>query len=234
MTEINYKSDFDFILTLRTCAGEDIGFPDYNWHAQFRTTNSNIVFTASYKDGECTNCFNDNGKIHIVANAHGLRPGELTVEFFAELPNDIYPDDSRLNVTIAPLDIKLIRGTAPCISEIEAEAIMPYIKGEAFTYEDFTEEQIATLQAPAIEAALSANAATAATIKATSDALNAAAQVDASISASKAATEKAEEATQGAEKVISEWEAIKPKSVYMAEPTATFTKPDSTGISRFN
>lgn len=153
MTKINYKSDFDFILRLKDGAGHDLGFPDYGWEAMFWTSSKASPFKASCFGGVCKNCYDDEGQIHIVADNHNLGIGTLKVEFRAELPREIYPDDYQRNVMPEPLGIELIREKGELPSEIEAELLLPYIKGEPFTYEDFTPEQIAELQRPATQAA---------------------------------------------------------------------------------
>lgn len=151
MKKINYQSDFDFILNLTDCSGKEIGIPDYDWVARFYTTNQAAAFVASYKDGVYTNCFDDNGKLHIVCDNHGLPSGILRCEFTAELPNDIYPDGSERIVMPKPLDIELVRSAASCPNDMEVELILPYIKGDKgdpFTYEDFTPEQLEALKGP--------------------------------------------------------------------------------------
>ena len=153
MTKINYKSDFDFILKLKDGAGHDLGFPDYGWEAMFWTSSKASPFKASCFGGVCKNCYDDEGQIHIVADNHNLGIGTLKVEFRAELPREIYPDDYQRNVMPEPLGIELIREKGDLPSEIEAELLLPYIKGEPFTYEDFTAEEIKELQQPATQAA---------------------------------------------------------------------------------
>lgn len=108
----NYKSDFDAILHLKSCVGDvckEIGWPGYDWVAKFYTTSHDNVYIASNVGGVLTNCFNDNGNIHVVFNNHGLPSGTLRVEFSAEIPNGIYPDGSQLEVSPQPLDIELVR-----------------------------------------------------------------------------------------------------------------------------
>lgn len=153
MRKINYKSDFDFILKLKDGAGHDLGFPDYGWEATFWTSSKASPFKASCFGGVCKNCYDDEGQIHIVADNHNLGIGTLKVEFRAELPREIYPDDYQRNVMPEPLGIELIREKGELPSEIEAELLLPYIKGEPFTYEDFTAEEIKELQQPATQAA---------------------------------------------------------------------------------
>ena len=109
MAKINYKSDFDFILRLKDGAGHDLGFPDYGWEAMFWTSSKASPFKASCFGGVCKNCYDDEGQIHIVADNHNLGIGTLKVEFRAELPREIYPDDYQRNVMPEPLGIELIR-----------------------------------------------------------------------------------------------------------------------------
>ena len=151
MAKVNYKSDFDFVLSLTDCNGIEIGIPDYNWVAKFYTTSKDVYFEASYQDGVYKNWFADDGKIHIVCNEHGLPSGVLKCEFIAEIPNGVFPDDYERLVMAKPLDIELVRGMATCPHDIEVSLILPYIKGDkgdAFTFEDFTPEQLESLRGP--------------------------------------------------------------------------------------
>ena len=130
MKKINYKSDFDFILRLHDCNGQDVGFPDYDWKAKFWTTIKANAVTASCTGGKCVNCYDDNGQIHVVCNSHNLGVGVLQMEFTAELPNDVYPDGAERVVVPVPVKIELVRAAAPCPSSIEIELMLPFIKGE--------------------------------------------------------------------------------------------------------
>ena len=166
----NYKSDFDIILRLRTCVGSgdeirELGWPDYDWTARFYTSNKANAYTASCIGGVCTNCFEDKGQIHVVFDSHRLGVGLLQVEFLAELPNRIYPDETQTEVSPQPLGIELVSGPGDCGTTAEVEVLPSYIKGdtgpkgpkgdkgEAFNYDDFTPAQIEELQRPATEAA---------------------------------------------------------------------------------
>lgn len=151
MRKINYKSDFDFILNLTDCRGENIGIPQYDWEARFYTSSQTDAFVASYKNGTYTNCFDDDGKLHIVCDNHGLPSGTLRCEFIAELPNDIYPDGHDRLICPEPIGIELVRGKGTCPCDLEVQMILPYIKGDKgdpFTYEDFTPEQLEALKGP--------------------------------------------------------------------------------------
>lgn len=127
MAKINYKSDFDFILTLRDAQGNDIGFPDFDWEARFWTFSPICATTASCHDGECVNCYNDSGKIHVVINAPTLGCGKLRVELATHRENDIYPDGERTLYTPDVLDIELVSGKGNTEMTANAEVVVPTV-----------------------------------------------------------------------------------------------------------
>lgn len=147
MKQINYKSDFDFILRLRDCRGEEIGWPGYDWTATLRTTTRANSFTASCIGGVCTNCYEDNGQIHIVCNSPRMGKGVLWVEFHAGIPDVIYPDGVRDTFVPQPLEIELVDGAGDCPTDIEVEITVPVVYLNAYdlavkagfegTYEDY-------------------------------------------------------------------------------------------------
>ena len=126
MAKINYKSDFDFILTLRDAQGNDIGFPDFDWEARFWTFSPMHAATASCRGGECEGCFNDNGRIHIVINAPALGCGRLHAEVVTHTANDIYPDGERMVYTPDVLDIELVSGRGDAEMAANATLRLPY------------------------------------------------------------------------------------------------------------
>lgn len=151
MRKVNYRSDFDFVLRLLDCRGDDIGFPDYDWEARFYTRGNRAnAYVASCKGGECVNCFNDGGRVHVVVNAPRLGLGELFVDFKASLPNSIYPDEHQDEMAPLSTGIELVRGAALCPCSADVELVLPYVK---FRYEDLTDEERAELMRPAVEAA---------------------------------------------------------------------------------
>lgn len=156
MTKINYKSDFDFILRLKDCADpkKTVPFPDGNFDARFWTSSKANAYTASYRDGVYTNCFRtEDGGMHFVFDDHRMGKGTLHWEPHFELPNGIYPDNMQDLYRKAALDIELVDGDGDCPTTAELEAMLPYIKGEPFTFEDFTADEIKELQQPATQAA---------------------------------------------------------------------------------
>lgn len=155
----NYKSDFDIILTLKTCvrnedgtcSKRDVGWPVHDWVATFRTDNGLREYVASRKGDTLVNCFNDNGRIHVVFNNHRLGKGVLRVDFHSEVHNAIYPDGIQDLYEPQPLDIELVDGPGDCAGAAEVEVLLPYIKGdrgEKLTYGDLTEQDKEDLIAP--------------------------------------------------------------------------------------
>ncbi len=171
---INYKSDFDFILRLKNAGGDEAPFPDCDWEMRFYTDSRADAYMASYKDGIYNNCRPEGDGIRFVFDGHKLRAGKLKYELCVEIPNGIYFDGIQEVYTPRALDIELVPGAGDCGTTAEVEALLPYIKGDtgpagpqgpkgdkgdAFTYDDFTPQQIAALQKPATDAADNANTA---------------------------------------------------------------------------
>lgn len=153
MRRINYKSDFDFVLKLKECKGEnkeaaEVPFPDCDWEAVFYTSSKPNSYTASCKGGKYVNCFKDKDGIHFVFNNHRMGVGTLKWEPHFEIPNDIYPDKIKDIFSMQQLDIELVSGQGDCPTSAEVEVLLPYIKGDPFTYDDFTPEQLEELRGP--------------------------------------------------------------------------------------
>lgn len=157
--KLNYKNDFDFILKLATCIRHedgtcekrDVGWPEHDWVATFWTANKANVYVASRKGDTLVNCFNDNGRIHVVFNNHRLGKGVLRVDFHSEIPNAIYPDGIQDLYEPQPLDVELVDGPGDCAGAAEVEVLLPYIKGdrgEKLTYGDLTAQDKEDLIAP--------------------------------------------------------------------------------------
>lgn len=139
---INYKSDFDFLLhlyePLRDGETErrEIAFPDYDFQVVL-TIGASAGFSsrkyiASQVGGKLTNCYNDNGVIHVVCDNHGLLAGQVYVEFHANVPNGIYPDGKELTVTPSPIGIELVADAGDTPTEIDVDVVMPIIYRDAY------------------------------------------------------------------------------------------------------
>lgn len=128
MKKVNYRSDFDFILRLKSCNGNDIGWPAFDWTARFHTPNGKAnAYTASCTGGRCVNCYNDDGRIHIVCDNHHMGLGRLLVEFTAFFPDSDYPDGNERVVAPFPLDIELVRDATCCPVTAEVDMRLPVI-----------------------------------------------------------------------------------------------------------
>lgn len=123
--KIYYKSEFDFILNIKHPDNDSAdGWPSWDWEALLWTSDRNKSFVASCIDGECSGCFNDDGKIHIVVDGeHGLGAGRLKVEFTAYIPNDNYPDGFKRDVSMIALGIELTTSSAGNPSGLSASMV---------------------------------------------------------------------------------------------------------------
>lgn len=135
MNKINYKSDFDFIAVLRGYDAEgnevNIGFPEYDWKMKISSSGQcqahNRKFVASYIGGKAKNCFNDNGRIHIVCQDHCLPVGELRAEMISYVPNEMYVDNEQYVVTTHSLDIELVDEEDTTNQDFQAVLQMPIV-----------------------------------------------------------------------------------------------------------
>ena len=131
---INYRSDFDFILKLQRLNTkgeyEDVGFPDYNFTVVlYTTTYRKYIVKYNKEKEEFINCNNLKDQIQIICNKHNLPKGKLHLQFYAEIPNDDYPDGQKLLVCDTVTNIVLTDGC----SDLDIEDIIliaPYVKGE--------------------------------------------------------------------------------------------------------
>lgn len=142
--KVNYRSDFDFLLLFQDSEGNEVRFPDCDWTADIFTDSPVHAFRVSRIGGRCTNCFIDDGRIHVVCDSHNLRPGMLKAEFRAWLPDKIFPDGSRTVVSPMPLGIELVRGAGDAASSADVAFIPPFVRG----YVTMTSEQYQALESP--------------------------------------------------------------------------------------
>lgn len=126
--EINYRSDFDISISLFDIRGRQLPFPDYDFTVRLTSGTSAQAFVASQRSGVLTNCTDEGGRIHIWADSHGLRPGPLTVELTAFIPDDNFPDGTRRLPVIDTLDIALVPGRGQLPVGFETSLGLPAIK----------------------------------------------------------------------------------------------------------
>lgn len=138
MTKINYKSDFDFIAEIEAIGADDnkvaIGFPQYDWEIILTTGDccyNSRTYVVSYRKGVAINCYNDNGKIHIICDNHKLPVGQLQMEFRSFLPNSNYPDGTQKVVATYDLDIELTTENTG-ITSAEVQIVLPFLYDSAY------------------------------------------------------------------------------------------------------
>lgn len=148
--KINYKSDFDFILDIKVCTGLDaegnseyapLGFPDYDFEGVIHCGARTPSYRFGKKGNLTVNCFNDDGRIHVVCDNHGLPPGRLSVEFRSNIHNDIYSNGRKLLVSPFHIDIELVPGPGDCPSIPEIAMVLPFVRGEPMDWSRMTEEE---------------------------------------------------------------------------------------------
>ena len=147
MRNINYKSDFLLIQHIyvkdrRTGEIKDIGFPEWDFSIVYYTSSSMKTYEVSCHSGRCRNCRNENGRLLVIFDNHGLGCSELKGELTLEIPEDIFPDGDLREVLPVKTDTRLWEGPSDGYGMAEAEVILPFIKGEPFTFEDLTDQQI--------------------------------------------------------------------------------------------
>jgi prefoldin subunit 5 len=138
INKVNYKSDFDFTAVFKAFGqgGEvEIGFANYDWEIVLTTGCNHFAskgYVVSYKGGVCTNCFNDNSKVHIVMNDHKLGVGQIQGVVKANIPNPIYPDGYQLLMHNVVLPFELVTDNGDAPSEVEVEILLPYLYDSAY------------------------------------------------------------------------------------------------------
>ncbi len=107
MKKINYRNDFDMILRVKDAEGNDIGFPEYDFEAEFWAGVGACVYRAGRYGDKLKNCYDDQGQIHILFNDHSLGSGQLQCELTLYVPDERYGDGSRKAVYRKSFDIML-------------------------------------------------------------------------------------------------------------------------------
>ena len=126
MPKYNYKSDFDFLLAYKDNLGNTVDWPDYDWEVNLWTSNPYCPFVASSIDGTLSNCFNDEGRMHIVCKNHNLGAGTLNYELAVLVPADAYPDKLRKVVSRGVIDIELVEDNGDTPTLVEAQVLAAY------------------------------------------------------------------------------------------------------------
>lgn len=130
--EKNVHEDFDFTLSPHICTGQEITFPPYNFIGRIYSRQvgnvSKKFYEFSKKGDKLTNCYDDNGRIHVVMDHHGLPAGRLALEFLSFLPDPSYPDGSRAVPHAQLLNIVLVNGPVNySCNGFDVEMTLPYV-----------------------------------------------------------------------------------------------------------
>lgn len=128
MRKQNFKSDFDFILSLLDGEGNDVGFPDFNWRLTLYTQSKDLSYEVSRQYGENVNCRNEEGKIHAYVDRHEFPVGELLYELEVEIPDAGFPDGSRRVVVRDTTDIEIVNEKGQTLTEVVVSVTVPHLK----------------------------------------------------------------------------------------------------------
>lgn len=129
---VNYESDFDFMLWFvrEGADGEpERFFPDYDFTG---VLSSGRRFLFSRKGGRYVNCRREGDGLRVVCDNHGLAPGGVWLKVVAELPDGIYPDGFRREVSDGPAGIELVRGNGDSPTEMEVALTVPFVFRSAY------------------------------------------------------------------------------------------------------
>lgn len=126
--KINHKSDFDVLLHITDANGAEVGFPAFDFAAVFKTSGGG-VYEAGQQDGEKINVSDVSGKVRVAFDGHNLKPGNLSLEFSANVADPSYPDGKKLTVIPVKTDIVLVGTEATAITPT-IELILPFAVAE--------------------------------------------------------------------------------------------------------
>ena len=214
---INYKSDFVLREQFRNAQGETVALPDVDFTLRY-WVKTGRVYEASRVSGVYTNCVADGNALLVMFKDHNLGEGELKHELRLTLDNALFADGKQNVFYPESLNIQLWHLKSDSDGVVECDTLAAYTRGYAFTYEDFTPEQLAALKGepfrfedftpaqivelkrPATEAAEKAN-------KATTEAETAIKECKAATIASNNATKNCLEATANARRATADAEA---------------------------
>ena len=129
MDNVNFKSDFDFLIIFQDHEGKEMEWPRVDWSARIYAAGTDML-TISHIGGKLRNCFDDRGRIHVVFDNHSLLPEELHADFTYLLPDDNFPDGTRKVHSPEILKLELVRTKSAIPTSAEAKVILPFIKGE--------------------------------------------------------------------------------------------------------
>lgn len=149
----NYKSDFVLRESFIDITGKAVPLPtDVDFTLRYWTKHGR-EYVASRQDGVYLNCApEEGGTLLVFFKAHNLCEGELHHELHLALDNPVFEDGTQDVFYPADLHI-LLWDKASSTDKLTSGLVADYTRGHAFTFDDFTADQIKELQRPAQEAA---------------------------------------------------------------------------------
>lgn len=142
---INHKSDFVLRERFRDGNGNVVSLPDMDFTLRYWVRTGN-VFEAGRKDGAYYNCVADGDAMLVLLKDHRLGEGVLKHELQLQLDNALFADGVQTVYYPDRLNIELWQWRGDTEGVVESDTVAAYTRGAAFTYEDFTPEQIAALK----------------------------------------------------------------------------------------
>lgn len=149
----NYKSDFVLRESFVDITGKAVPLPtDVDFTLRYWTVHGR-EYVASRKEGVYLNCApEEGGTLLVFFKAHNLCEGELHHELHLALDNPAFEGGTQNVFYPADLHI-LLWDKSSSTDRLTSGLVADYTRGHAFTFDDFTAEQIEQLQQPAKEAA---------------------------------------------------------------------------------
>lgn len=142
---INYKSDFVLRERFRDGAGNVVGLPEVDFTLRY-WVKTGRVYEASRRGDEWNNCVADGDAVLVVFKDHNLGEGKLKHELHLGLDNALMADGVQNVYYPEELNIELWQWRGDEEGVIESDLLAAYTRGAAFTWDDFTEEQLAQLK----------------------------------------------------------------------------------------
>ena len=148
----NYKSDFVLRESFLDITGKVVPLPDGADFTLRYWVREGHAYECSRKGGVYENCAPEGDTLLVFFKSHGLCEGKLHHELHLALDNEAFADGVQNVYYPAELNV-LLWDRASSGEILHSGVLAAYTRGNAFTYDDFTPEQIEQLQKPARDAA---------------------------------------------------------------------------------
>ena len=153
MRNINYLSDFQVVINIKDADGNIISPPSVPWEVVF-TDEQCKEFHCTFDGSNYVHCIVDGNDIVCFVDNPGFSCGKLRATFIQHVHSDDYCDGTMDLTQPLQCDIMLTKRDSDDSTPITIEALPNWVKGpkgdkgDAFTYSDFTAEQLASLRGP--------------------------------------------------------------------------------------